>query len=108
MTTTTDGLFRAKENAMATKTIRAIVTGRVQGVFFRAYTEEEALRCGVNGWVRNLPDRSVEVLASGEADRVDRLVAWLSIGPPLAQVSRVQVEELEKPDETLRGFEIRY
>jgi len=54
---------------MATKTIRAIVSGRVQGVFFRAYTEEEALKCGVKGWVRNLPDRSVEVLASGEAVR---------------------------------------
>lgn len=93
---------------MATKTIRAIVTGRVQGVFFRAYTEEEALKWGVKGWVRNLPDRSVEVLASGEADRVDRLVDWLAIGPPLAQVSRVQVEELAAPDEELRGFQVRF
>jgi acylphosphatase len=92
---------------MAQKTIRVIVTGRVQGVFFRGYTQEEALKYGVKGWVRNLPNGSVEALISGDAAQVDRLVSWLAIGPPLAQVSRVKVEELE-PDEELRGFEVRY
>ena len=92
---------------MAQKTIRAVVSGRVQGVFFRAYTQEAALRYGVKGWVRNLTDGSVEALVSGDADRVDRMIAWLHQGSPLSQVSRVTLEERET-DERFDDFEIRY
>jgi acylphosphatase len=92
---------------MAQKTIRAVVSGRVQGVFFRAYTQEAALRYGVKGWVRNLPDGSVEALVSGDAERVDRMIAWLHQGSPMSQVSRVTLEERET-DERFDDFAIRY
>lgn len=92
---------------MAQKTIRAVVAGRVQGVCFRAYTQEAALRHGVKGWVRNLPDGSVEALVCGEADQVDRMIAWLHQGSPMSWVSRVTLEEME-PGEQFADFAIRY
>jgi acylphosphatase len=58
---------------LARKRIRAVVQGRVQGVFFRAYTQEEAQRLGLVGWVRNRPDGTVEAVAEGEAERIDQL-----------------------------------
>lgn len=93
---------------MAEKTVHAIVEGRVQGVFYRASTQEEAQRIGVNGWVRNRADGSVEVLVTGDADRVDRLIGWLSEGPPMSQVSRVSIEEQGDSASVFNGFEIRY
>lgn len=74
--------------------VRAIVTGRVQGVSYRASTAEEAERLGLTGWVKNRRDGSVELEAEGEADRVRDLLAWCEHGPPAARVSRVVVEEL--------------
>jgi acylphosphatase len=71
--------------------IRALVSGRVQGVFFRAETREQARRLGVAGWVRNLSDGRVEVLAEGEALSVRNLMDWCRNGPPHARV--VLVEE---------------
>jgi acylphosphatase len=76
---------------------RCYVSGRVQGVFFRASTRDRALALGVGGHARNLADGRVEVLAVGEPDAVDALIAWLSIGPPAAQVTSVDVEEAEPP-----------
>ena len=72
---------------------RCIVTGKVQGVWFRAATREQAERLGVTGHARNLPDGSVEVLACGVPAAVDALIAWLQRGPPLAEVARVAVSE---------------
>ncbi|TAN07894.1 MAG: acylphosphatase [Rhodanobacteraceae bacterium] len=81
---------------------RFIVQGRVQGVFFRASTRDVALRLGLAGYAKNLTDGSVEVLASGNAEALDELNAWLQHGPPAARVERVAREDL--PDQTLRGF----
>ncbi|MDA8163572.1 MAG: acylphosphatase [Desulfobacteraceae bacterium] len=92
---------------MATKRIRAVVHGRVQGVFFRAHTQEEARRLGLAGWVRNRADGSVEAVAEGEAARVEELATWLHQGPPAARVSHVEVSS-EEPQSDLRGFEVRY
>lgn len=75
--------------------VRAIVTGHVQGVGFRAFTVEEAREHGLTGWVRNLADGSVELEAQGDAARVDALLAWCGHGPPAAIVSGVTVEERE-------------
>ncbi|HEX4451862.1 MAG TPA: acylphosphatase, partial [Kofleriaceae bacterium] len=69
--------------------VRAIVTGRVQGVSFRATACGEARRLGVVGWVRNLPDGSVELEAEGDDDRVAALLAWCDHGPPGARVANV-------------------
>ena len=82
---------------------RCIVTGRVQGVFFRASTQEKALQFGVKGFARNLPDGSVEVLACGSADQVTALVDWLWQGPPLAKVSDVRCLDMQ-PDVVPIGF----
>jgi len=69
---------------------RFIVTGKVQGVFFRASTHEQALKLGLRGLARNLADGRVEVVAVGEPDAIERLEAWLQQGPPLARVEHVE------------------
>lgn len=87
--------------------IRAIVTGRVQGVSYRASTAHEARRLGLVGWVKNLPDGSVELEAEGRADEVAALLAWCEHGPPAARVSAVAVEE-RTPTGSDEAFEITY
>jgi len=69
---------------------RFFVSGRVQGVWFRAGTRERANALGVSGWAVNLPDGRVEVLVSGPADAVAGLCEWLQHGPPLARVTAVE------------------
>jgi len=71
---------------------RCFVSGRVQGVFFRAATRERALALGVNGYARNLPDGRVEVLACGSRVAVQTLCDWLQEGPPAAVVTDVQCQ----------------
>jgi acylphosphatase len=72
---------------------RYIISGRVQGVGFRYFAEEAAQREGVRGWVRNLPDRSVEIAAEGEADAMERFDRAVRAGPPGARVDRVDVND---------------
>jgi acylphosphatase len=67
------------------------VSGRVQGVFFRANARREALRLGVKGWVRNLHDGRVEAVIEGEEDKVKMMVEWCKRGPPGAIVSKVEI-----------------
>jgi acylphosphatase len=74
-----------------------VVNGRVQGVGFRYFVVREAQALGLAGWVRNLPDGRVEVLAHGEADLVNALEARLWEGPPHAQVAGVESREAETP-----------
>jgi acylphosphatase len=84
---------------------RAVVHGRVQGVFFRGTTEDEARRAGVDGWVRNRPDGSVEAVFEGETAAVEQLVAFCRSGPPWAEVTRVDV--VEEPLRGEQGFHVR-
>jgi acylphosphatase len=72
--------------------LHAIVRGRVQGVSFRYYTQEQALRLRLSGWVRNRPDGSVEVAAEGPRADLEQLLAFLHHGPPAARVADVQAE----------------
>jgi acylphosphatase len=72
---------------------RVIVHGRVQGVYFRASTVEEARNAGVRGWVRNLPDGTVEAVFEGAGEDVDEILAWCGRGPRHARVERVEVFE---------------
>lgn len=70
------------------------ITGRVQGVFFRQSTQRQAEAIGgLTGWVRNLPDGSVEAVVEGERDKVDALVGWCRSGPPAARVDHVERED---------------
>jgi acylphosphatase len=73
---------------------RAIVSGYVQGVSYRASTATEARRLGLVGWVKNRVDGTVELEVEGEAEVVARLLAWCEHGPPAARVAGVAVEEL--------------
>lgn len=84
---------------------RYLVTGRVQGVFFRAGTKQQAGRLGLRGYVRNLPSGQVEVLAVGEASAVAEMERWLRRGPEQAQVTGVTELEVVEPPPS--GFEVR-
>lgn len=70
--------------------VRYRVSGRVQGVFYRASTRRKAVELGISGRVRNLPDGSVEVLACGDAAALDTLREWLQVGPEMARVDSVE------------------
>jgi acylphosphatase len=92
---------------MAIKTVRAIISGRVQGVCFRMETERAAEKYGVNGWARNRRDGSVEAMFQGDSRAVDEMLKWCNHGPPMAIVANVQVIE-ESFQEGLTGFMIRH
>ena len=83
-----------------------LVSGRVQGVGFRYFTQAAAVREGIHGWVRNLPDGRVEAAAEGEADAVERFERALRHGPPGARVDGVDVEA-EPPAGRETGFFVR-
>ena len=87
------------------RAVRAVVHGRVQGVWFRDSTRREAERHSVAGWVRNRDDGAVELHAEGPPDAVDALLAFAREGPPRASVERVDVEDADP--ERLDGFEVR-
>ncbi len=74
---------------------RFLVTGRVQGVFFRASTRDVAMKLSLAGYAINLPDGNVQVVASGRADALDKLATWLREGPRMASVTNVNEEEVE-------------
>lgn len=84
---------------------RVIVSGAVQGVFFRDTCRRTAVSEGVQGWVRNLSDGTVEAVFEGGSDAVGRLVDWARQGPPNARVD--EVTEHEEEPEGLTGFEVR-
>jgi acylphosphatase len=84
---------------------RAVVHGMVQGVWFRDSTRREAAAHGVDGWVRNRPDGTVEAVLEGGEQAVQSLLQFLRVGPPRAHVARVDVTE--EPVEGLTGFSVR-
>jgi len=85
---------------------RYVIAGCVQGVGFRWFTHDAAAREGIHGWVRNMADGSVEVMAEGELTAVDRLEAAIRRGPASARVEDVAIEE-HPPSGRVTGFEIR-
>ena len=84
-----------------------VVSGRVQGVFFRAKTQEKAKELGVFGWVKNLSEGRVEAVFEGERDKVEQMVKWAKKGPPGAIVNDLNVVWEEYQAE-FSNFEIRY
>lgn len=88
------------------KRIHVIVMGRVQGVFFRAKTQERAMTLGLKGWVKNCPEGTVEITAEGPEDELESLIEWAYHGPKMASVTDVDVEWLEFRNE-FKDFEIR-
>jgi acylphosphatase len=84
-----------------------IVTGRVQGVFFRKATQERAYELGITGWVRNTDDDSVEIFAQGEENDLNKFIEWCRHGPPRAQVEEIRIAEAENQNAANR-FSIVY
>lgn len=84
---------------------RVVVSGRVQGVFFRDSTRRHAATAGVSGWVSNRPDGAVEAVFEGDAEAVDQLVEFCRRGPGRAEVDSVEV--IEEEPEGLSGFQVR-
>ncbi len=89
------------------KRVHVYISGRVQGVFYRAYTKDQAEKLGVKGWVRNLPDGRVEAVFEGPDDVVDEMVKWCWKGSPMSKVEDVEVIEEPYKGE-FSSFEIRY
>jgi len=88
------------------KRAHVFVSGRVQGVWFRASTRDKAEELSLKGWVRNLPDGRVEAVFEGDDRAVEEMVEWCRHGPPMARVDRVDIE-YEKPQGE-RSFRIIY
>ncbi|SOB59520.1 Acylphosphatase [Pseudodesulfovibrio profundus] len=86
--------------------IVAVIHGKVQGVWFRAWTRDIARELGVAGWVRNLPDGSVEALAQAEKGVLDQFIERLHDGPPLARVTEVVVKSGDK-ETVFDSFDVR-
>jgi acylphosphatase len=87
------------------RAIHCLISGRVQGVCFRAATQGRANELGVAGWARNLADGRVEVFAAGPEEGIEALRDWLSEGPPAARVDRVEAEEAD-PEGVAGSFEV--
>jgi acylphosphatase len=88
------------------RTVRVAVTGRVQGVFFRASCAERARELGLAGWVRNVPGGGLEAVFHGPEAAVDEIVAWCRDGPPMARVDRVEVRD--EPPYDGSGFRVAH
>lgn len=89
------------------KRVQAIVSGRVQGVSFRYYTQREAQRLGITGWVRNQPDGTVLTLAEGDEPALLAFIRFLHQGPPAARVTDVTLEWQDAAGEFI-DFAVRY
>lgn len=83
--------------------VRITIHGRVQGVGFRAFVEDEAARCGVEGWVRNRRDGSVEALFAGDAQVVDEMIRACRRGPSVAHTDRIDVHQADATELAQRG-----
>lgn len=84
--------------------VRAVVSGRVQGVWYRESCRREAVALGITGEVRNTPDGSVEIEAQGTRAAVDALLRWAQVGPPAARVTQLSVHDLPIREEA--GFRV--
>ena len=80
------------------KSVRVIVTGRVQGVWYRAWTCEQATSLGLRGWVRNRYDGCVEAVFCGEPEDIDRMIDACRQGPPLARVENLETTDCAPPE----------
>lgn len=92
---------------MQTKRWSLLVSGLVQGVYYRASTEAQAMRLGLTGYARNLPDGRVEIVAEGTPEQLEHLRSWCEVGPSAARVDSVEVAE-QAPTGEFSSFGIRH
>ena len=87
--------------------VHVVISGRVQGVWFRATTKQKAEQLGLTGWVRNTYDGNVEAVFEGDENSVKEMLEWCHKGPPLSKVVNVEVKN-QKPTNGFDGFSIKY
>ena len=93
---------------MTNKTqVKVVISGKVQGVFYRAHTQNTADRLGIKGYVKNLANGSVEAVFEGDQPAIDQMINWCNKGPEMSRVENVQTQEI-KPLTNFKIFEIRY
>ncbi len=92
---------------MADKRAHLYISGKVQGVYYRANTRDEAREKGLEGWVKNLDDGRVEAVFEGEREKIEDMIEWCRSGSPAADVDDVEIE-WEDAENRFDGFEIRY
>lgn len=92
---------------MEERAVKLLISGHVQGVFFRANTKDRAKELNLKGWVKNLSNGDVEIFAQGKEEDLNKLKEWAKKGPPRARVDDVQAET-EEIREELEDFRIRY
>ncbi len=85
--------------------VKVLIEGEVQGVLFRHYTKKKADELNIKGYVKNLPDCSVEAVFCGEDEKINQIIDFCKKGPSLAKVTNINIEEHNK---TFESFEIRY
>lgn len=88
--------------------VRVIISGCVQGVWFRANTKDKADQLGINGWVRNTRDGNVEAVFEGDEKQIKEMLNWCRQGPPTARVENLKVEKQQVSDDEFNDFSIRY
>lgn len=86
------------------ETIRLVISGKVQGVFYRATAKDMAVSLGITGWVKNMSDGNVEIKASGSKENLEKFIAWCRRGPKNAAVENVVVTKAD--DEPAKDFQI--
>ena len=86
--------------------VRVFISGKVQGVFYRANTKKKAQELELAGWVKNLPDGRVEAVFEGPKNRIKEMIDWCWQGSPASRVE--DIEKKEEEEKGLRGFEIKY
>ncbi len=88
------------------KKVNILVSGRVQGVFYRTSTKEKALELGINGWIMNKPDGSVYIEAEADESVLDQFIEWCKKGPMMARVDHINISH--QSTEGFSNFEVRY
>ena len=97
-------LFKTQNYPYFMKCTHLIVSGRVQGVFFRANVRDKALQLGLKGYAKNLPNGDVEIVAEGNEEKIKELIDFIKKGPGIASVTGIQVKH--KEPESFKNFEI--
>jgi len=88
-------------------TVHVVISGRVQGVWFRANTKQKAEQLGMTGWVRNTADGKVEALFEGDEKHIQEMIDWCHRGPPMAQIDNVEITE-QSSSNGFDGFSIKH
>ena len=88
-------------------TVHVIISGKVQGVWYRASTKQMADQIGITGWVRNTSEGNVEAMFEGEEKLVNEMIKWCNQGPPLAEVDNVTIEKMANKED-FNSFKIKY